>query len=266
MKRLLIHVTVVGWAVFLLPAVLYAQSLGDLTGGSGNGSGIGSGGSGSGSGSSSGGSGGSSTPSTGMDNAPTSLEGTTDTPTFEGFQSLEAPDFVGVNPDSPFVGREASDRQSKSTSFQSYGSQSTSTRRTTSSRTTSSRTTGSRTGIGSNTGGREVRAATATDFAFSPLEVDHRTTDFRRRMTRLPNVRVVPDQVDIKLNNTPAGNVATLTGTVPTARDRKLVQQLLLLEPGIDKVDNRLVVSNTPATDASLPLLDPGAEAPGNPR
>ena len=83
-------------------------------------------------------------------------------------------------------------------------------------------------------------------------------------MGRLPDFSVIPDQVDIKIGQTPAGTVATLTGTVSTERDRRLVKQLILLEPGIDKVENNLIVSDdrektgAEKTIESLPKLDPG--------
>jgi len=107
---------------------------------------------------------------------------------------------------------------------------------------TSSRTTTGRSGLSSTSNSRTVRAATTTDFAFSPMEVGNRTAEFQTRISRLPNLRVVPEQVNIKLEGTPEGNIATLTGTVPSERERKVMKQLLLLEPGIDKVENKLEI------------------------
>ena len=65
---------------------------------------------------------------------------------------------------------------------------------------------------------------------------------FQSRMTRLPNLGVLPDQVTAELNATPTENVATLKGTVSSERDRKVMRQLILLEPGVDRVDNQIKV------------------------
>lgn len=61
-------------------------------------------------------------------------------------------------------------------------------------------------------------------------------------MQRMPNLRVIPEALRIQVARSGADNVATVSGTVASERDRKLVRQLLLLEPGIDRVDNQLVV------------------------
>ncbi len=98
------------------------------------------------------------------------------------------------------------------------------------------------------------------DFQFATPEIDFRTTALRDRMTRLPSLRLAPKQVDIRLERQKGENIATLTGTVATARDRKLLQNLLLLEPGIDRVDNRLEIATVPGKVDSVPQLDPVAE------
>jgi osmotically-inducible protein OsmY len=38
------------------------------------------------------------------------------------------------------------------------------------------------------------------------------------------------------------GAVVVLTGTVASERERRVAKQLLLLEPGINRVDNRLEI------------------------
>ncbi len=57
---------------------------------------------------------------------------------------------------------------------------------------------------------------------------------------RLPQLRVAPENVNIQLKNTPSGTVATVSGNVASEKDKKLLQQLILLEPGIDRVENQL--------------------------
>ena len=245
MERLFLLVLLTALVGFVFTAPLSAQ-----TGGSGTGSGSGSGGMGSGSSSS------------GSIGTGSQFQSSTTAPEFEGFQGVEAnSSFVGVNSGVPFVGREevfgtssSSTRTSNVRSMTSNTRRTTTTRRSTSSRSMSSGRSGS------TSGSREVRAETMTDFAFSPMEVNGREAAFRTRLGRMPNFRVIPEQVEIKVGQTPAGTVATLIGNVPTERDRRLVQQLVLLEPGIDRVENNLVIADDPAkkTD-SLPKLDPGA-------
>lgn len=234
--------------VSLLAASAFAQSSGT---GSGTGTGTGSGSSGSGSTIGSGGDIGSGS----------QFQSASTAPEFEGFQGVEAnSSFVGVNDSVPFIGREeVFGTSTSSTRTSNVRSMSSSSRRTTTTRRSTSRSmTAGRSG--STTSGREVRAATTTDFAFSPMEVGSREASFRTRMGRLPNFRVIPDQVSIQLAQTPTGTVATLSGTVPSTRDRRLIQQLVLLEPGIDKVDNKLEVADSSGkAGESLPNLDPGA-------
>lgn len=244
--------------VFLFTASLWAQSSGG-TGGSGSG-GTGSGGSGSGgSGINTGNLGSSSSSSdSSSSSSPSQLGEDVTVPEFQGFESISNQDFIGrQNSNAPFVGREEVFNSSTTRGSTRTTPSTTATRRVT---TTSRRTTGTRsmsTARTGTTGGREVRAATTTDFAFSPMEVSNRETSFRTRLGRLPNFRAIPEQVDIKISQTPTGTVATLSGTVSTERDRRLAKQLVLLEPGIDRVENNLVVAVDPTKKSeSLPNLD----------
>ncbi|MDR0869750.1 MAG: hypothetical protein LBN39_03065 [Planctomycetaceae bacterium] len=230
MKRLFLTVLFV-----LLSACLsFAQSSGGSTG----------------SGSGSTGSSGSSTPTSGE------LGSTVELPEFQGFQT-STQTFIGIPDTAQFVGVDdmtsASGRTSATSSRRNTSTtRSATSRRTSSSRTSASRTMAGRSGLNSNT--RSVRAETTADFGFSPLEVANRETVFRTRLPRL-NLSIVPEQLDVKIGSTPEGTVATLNGTVATQRDRKLLQQLLLLEPGIDKVDNKLTVSADSKTK-SVPVLE----------
>lgn len=68
-----------------------------------------------------------------------------------------------------------------------------------------------------------------------------RATRFERRITKLSGVTTGSDlQVEVR------AGVATLRGTVPTDRDLEMVEQLALLEPGIDSVVNELTVAPPP--------------------
>lgn len=165
--------------------------------------------------------------------------------------------FPGFPSNTPFIGRE----QSFETVYSRSGNSSQAATARTSRGVSSTRSRAGSTSMGrtSSANASQVRAQTTTDFQFSPPEIDFRTTAFRSRMTRLPSLRIAPEQVDISIDRRKGENIATLSGTVASTRDRKLLQNLLLLEPGIDRVDNRLEVATTPGRLESLPQLDPAA-------
>lgn len=183
------------------------------------------------------------------------LGSTVDMPEFQGFETQQQT-FVGIPDNASFVGV---DDVSSGNNNVTSSRRNTSTRRTTTTRrTTSSRMSASRTSMGRSTANSRnstsVRATTTADFGFSPLGVAGRENAFRTRLPRL-NLSVVPEQLNVQVNSKPEGTVATLNGTVATQRDRKLIQQLLLLEPGIDKVDNQLVIRSDSNTK-SVPTLE----------
>jgi hypothetical protein len=161
----------------------------------------------------------------------------------------ESPDstsqtFIGRDSSVPFIGREKPFSDQQTNNGRKPASTLSSTRRATSSRTmTSNRSMLGRSGINSSSGGRTVRATTQTEFSLSPMEVNHQATEFQTRISRLPSLHVIPEQIGVNLESTPQGNVATLTGTVNSERERKVMKQLLLFEPGIDKVDNKLIIN-----------------------
>jgi hypothetical protein len=244
----------------VLSVCVSAQNLGDIGSGNIGGGNIGGGNTGGGniSGGSTGSSGnnssggysnsGSNTGSSSNSSSANSEFGTTiEAPTLQDFQESTSQTFIGRDSSIPFIGREEqpfSDRQTSSTTRRTTTSTSSSTRRATSSRMTSNRSmSSSRSGLNSSGNGRTVRAATQAEFALSPMEVSQRTTEFQTRITRLPNLHLVPEQIEVNLESTPQGNIATLTGTVASERERKVLKQLLLLEPGIDKVENKLITN-----------------------
>ncbi|MDR1271028.1 MAG: hypothetical protein LBK82_16055 [Planctomycetaceae bacterium] len=180
------------------------------------------------------------------DSTGTEFGSTIETPTFQGFQDPTSQDFIGRDSSIPFMGRVRepfTDRQTSTSNRRTVAT--TTTRRTTASRMTSSRSMSTaRSGLNSSSAnGRTVRAATQAEFALLPIDVYHRTTEFQTRITRLPNLHIIPEQIGVNLESTPQGNVATLTGAVPSERERKVMKQLLLLEPGIDKVENKLTLN-----------------------
>jgi hypothetical protein len=186
--------------------------------------------------------------SSGSSSTGTEFGTTIETPTFQGFEDISSQTFIGRDSSVPFIGREEafSDRQTASNSKRTTTTSS-AARRTTSSRMTSSRSTTSRSSSRqtSSGNGRTVRAVTQAGVAFSPMEVNRRTTEFQTRITRLPNLTVLPEQIGVTLENTPQGNIAVLTGNVVSEHERKIMKQLLLLEPGVDKVENKLSIVNS---------------------
>ncbi|MGB9687939.1 BON domain-containing protein [Thermogutta sp.] len=61
------------------------------------------------------------------------------------------------------------------------------------------------------------------------------------RVTSLRTANGAPPNVQVAVE----GRTAILRGTVPSANDRLVLERLLLLEPGIDKVQNELVVAGS---------------------
>ncbi|MCL2006275.1 MAG: BON domain-containing protein [Planctomycetaceae bacterium] len=81
-----------------------------------------------------------------------------------------------------------------------------------------------------------VRSATALGF-------DRATFPMQRLLpiieTNLARIQGIQDG-QVSFTNSPTGTTAVLTGTVSSERERRVAQQLLLLEPGINRVENRL--------------------------
>lgn len=121
------------------------------------------------------------------------------------------------------------------------------TRRTTTARTTTARsatttaarratTTTARTST-TGTNSQAIRSITSIDFDFViPSQGVQPTT----LGTQLSRVGIRDSQ--ITFNNSPMGTTAVLTGTVASENARKVAQQLLLLEPGINRVENLLEI------------------------
>ncbi|MDR0521836.1 MAG: hypothetical protein LBH00_08315 [Planctomycetaceae bacterium] len=160
-------------------------------------------------------------------------------PTSQAIDNPSNREFIGAAVPGGFVGTDDVNASSSTTSSRRQSS--TTTARTTSRTTTARRTTAAAGTAGrtaSSTSGTSVRAATSTDFEFTPVYAAERLTVIQNRLTRIPGIA----QGQIALQNSPAGTTAVLTGIVKTEKERKLAKQMLLLEPGIDSVDNRLEV------------------------
>jgi len=232
MKRLFFLLT-----ILFYPVVVVAQfdGLGDIGGGNYNNTG-GNNYTGGNSNTS-----GSAAPSTGMATDPTALESAGDLAVFQGFTTPGSSQFIGVPNATTFVGVEQffDESTSKSSRRTTTSTASTARRTTTTSRMTTSRmNTMGMTSRSMGNNQRNVRSTASSEFDFSPLEVDTRSVALQTRITKLPSLRGTTDQVAVRMD----GNTVTLTGTVATSHERKLAEQLVRLEPGVDTVDNRLSV------------------------
>ncbi|GHT20793.1 hypothetical protein FACS189419_00580 [Planctomycetales bacterium] len=215
--------------VFVLtPAMVFAQGSG--TSGSGNST--------SGNGSSSSDSG------SGSYAASSTLTETTDTPEQQALEDNSNRGFIGGGTADGFVGvDEIYDSFAPKNSSNNRSTGTSASRRSTTRRSTSSSTRqgANRMGRDANTGtnnGNFVRAATKADFDYTPLPANQRISEMQ---LHLEGVKGLQNE-SVKIQNTPTGTVAVITGNVSTERERKLAKQLLLLEPGIDKVENNLKV------------------------
>ncbi|GHT35178.1 hypothetical protein FACS189427_03910 [Planctomycetales bacterium] len=200
---------------------------------------------GTGSGSSSGSSGSGST--SGSDFGDIGTAGTSAASDVNRFEGVGEIDFVGIKEGVPFVGREKPFETSRSTRTSNVRSSSTGTRRATSARTTSARrTTAAGAGMSSTANRYSVRSSTAADFKYSPLSTEQRAADFSSQLKRIPNLPFDAGKIQTDIKTTKAGSTALVNGIVASEHDKKIVKQLLLLEPGIDSVDNKITVVKIP--------------------
>jgi hypothetical protein len=102
--------------------------------------------------------------------------------------------------------------------------------------------------FGSNqaTGPRRTARSTLTNQISTPSQLTvtaapaagTRSAAFRGRLSRLPALAPIADGVELNM----VGDTAVLTGQVSSPAERDMVGQLLMLEPGVYAVDNRLTV------------------------
>ena len=86
-----------------------------------------------------------------------------------------------------------------------------------------------------STNNQTIRSASSLDFDFvmPPQRVQLITA---AHLNRVPGIQ----DSQITFISSPNGTTAVLTGTVASDRERRVAQQLLMLEPGIHRVENRL--------------------------
>ncbi|MDR3183379.1 MAG: BON domain-containing protein [Planctomycetaceae bacterium] len=165
---------------------------------------------------------------------------TVETPTYQGLEDNSSRGFIGSSAPGGFVGvDEIYDSFAPANSTNSR-SATTTTRRTTASttrRTTTNRNLTNRTS--SSNSQQLVRSSAVTDFDYVRPQTAQRITAMQ---THLQRIRGLQGE-SVNIEQTPSGTVVTLTGTVKSERDSKLARQLILLEPGIDRVENKLTVT-----------------------
>lgn len=113
----------------------------------------------------------------------------------------------------------------------------------------------SRSILGSRTGtrtGTQMRGRAQQDIIPSSLRVGFSVPNAQQQVGGTPLEARLSRIVASRVNNPVAkvevsleGRTAVLKGTVPSANDRLVLERLLLLEPGVDKVQNELVVAGS---------------------
>ncbi len=95
-------------------------------------------------------------------------------------------------------------------------------------------------------GGTMPRTQLQADFRYPSIGAGQVQSAAATRFRNLDRVQGL-GQVDVAVND----RVVVLQGRVPDERSRRLAAQLLMLEPGVDQIDNQLVVGqDSPASTA----------------
>jgi len=94
------------------------------------------------------------------------------------------------------------------------------------------------TAVSGNLAGQVIQSATSFDFDLTAPRMQRPLPAIETGLTRIQGIQ----DGQVALAASPAGTTAVLTGTVASDRARRVAQQLLLLEPGIDRVENLLEV------------------------
>ena len=88
-----------------------------------------------------------------------------------------------------------------------------------------------------------IRSAVRVGFTPPIVQPQHVAHELTARLSQIPALRNSANGANVQVSLD--GNMAILKGTVPTSHDRLVLERLLLLEPGVDKVQNELVVAET---------------------
>lgn len=93
---------------------------------------------------------------------------------------------------------------------------------------------------GGQQGRKPIRATVRPDFKPTPGSVPSVSTRLQERMSRSP----IQDRMR-GINVALSGGEITLRGTVATDADKRLMERMMLLEPGISSVKNELIVQGS---------------------
>jgi osmotically-inducible protein OsmY len=97
---------------------------------------------------------------------------------------------------------------------------------------------------GRTNGQTQLRNALRLGFAPTASDARFKSELLTTRLADLGRIkRVTPLEVALR------GRTAVLTGSVATEHDREILARVLLLEPGVDAVENRLTVGPPPALE-----------------
>ena len=160
---------------------------------------------------------------------------------YEGVQNVSeqaAGTFVGGGRPTGFVGTMEIYNSSSSRSSSSTRQATTTRTATRSATTTAARratTTTGRTAQAQSANNQTIRSITTLDFD-AVMASPHIQPSLAISLDRVPGIQ----DGQVSFRSAPSGTTAVLTGTVASDRGRRVAQQLLLLEPGISRVDNLL--------------------------
>jgi len=93
---------------------------------------------------------------------------------------------------------------------------------------------------GGQQGRKPIRATVRPDFKPTPGSVPSVSTRLQERMSRSP----IQDRMR-GVNVSLSGGQITLRGNVATDADKRLMERMMLLEPGISSVKNELIVQGS---------------------
>ena len=99
-------------------------------------------------------------------------------------------------------------------------------------------TSAARAGQVGNINNQTIRSASSIDFDVTMPSQRIQPTAVATHLNRMPGIQ----GSQVTFRSSPSGTTAVLTGTVASNRERRVAQQLLLLEPGVNKVENLLEV------------------------
>jgi len=154
---------------------------------------------------------------------------------------VEAAAFVGGGRPDAFVGTTDVFTRTATTSRTTRTVTTTARARTATATTQRQAGTASRITAASGTqAGQTIQSATSLDFDFtlSPSSLQRTQPAIATGLTRIQGIQ----DSQLSLTASPIGTTAVLTGTVSSDRARKVAQQLLLMEPGIQRVENLLEI------------------------